>query len=121
MGESVVSHLRVEREVMASGSVRSVDSACCLQTIIDMPLAQPLNFPKWLAENSDRLQPPIGNFCLYDGQDHTVMVVGGPNARRDCQPALQPMPLVPPRVDLIETDQKVLTLPSCCPTLRKTT
>lgn len=46
-------------------------------------LSQPINFTKWLSENKDRLQPPVNNFCLYDGGDFTVMAVGGPNSRRD--------------------------------------
>ncbi|KAL7274708.1 3-hydroxyanthranilic acid dioxygenase [Rhizina undulata] len=47
-----------------------------------MPLAAPLNLPKWLSENSHLLQPPINNYCVYE-EHVTVMIVGGPNARND--------------------------------------
>lgn len=38
---------------------------------------------QWVAENADKLQPPVNNYCLYDTKDFTLMVVGGPNERND--------------------------------------
>jgi 3-hydroxyanthranilate 3,4-dioxygenase len=49
-----------------------------------MPIVPlPIDLPRWLKENSDRLKPPVNNFCLFSGADFVVMVVGGPNARAD--------------------------------------
>ncbi|MCU0415564.1 MAG: 3-hydroxyanthranilate 3,4-dioxygenase [Cytophagaceae bacterium] len=44
----------------------------------------PFNLHQWIADNKALLQPPIGNQQIYKGNDDfIVMVVGGPNARKD--------------------------------------
>ncbi len=44
----------------------------------------PFNLQQWIDENRDLLKPPIGNKNLYkEAGDFIVMVVGGPNARKD--------------------------------------
>ena len=47
-------------------------------------IKQPFNIKAWIDDNRDLLKPPIGNKCVYEtADDLIVMVVGGPNARRD--------------------------------------
>ncbi len=49
-----------------------------------MAIKTPFNLNKWIAENRDLLKPPVGNKNLYtESDDYIVMVVAGPNARKD--------------------------------------
>lgn len=49
-----------------------------------MAISTPFNFKKWIDEHRHLLKPPVGNQQVYKGnEDFIVMVVGGPNARKD--------------------------------------
>jgi 3-hydroxyanthranilate 3,4-dioxygenase len=49
-----------------------------------MAVARPFNLQKWIDEHRHELKPPVGNRNLYkDAGDYIVMVVAGPNARKD--------------------------------------
>ena len=49
-----------------------------------MAIQKPFNLKKWIEENRDLLKPPVGNKNLYiDSGDYIVMIVAGPNARKD--------------------------------------
>ena len=49
-----------------------------------MSIQKPFNLQKWIDNNRELLKPPVGNKNLYvDAGDYIVMIVGGPNARKD--------------------------------------
>lgn len=49
-----------------------------------MAIQKPFNLNKWIEENRDLLKPPVGNKNLYvSSGDYIVMIVAGPNARKD--------------------------------------
>lgn len=49
-----------------------------------MSIQRPFNFKQWIDDNRHLLKPPVGNQQVYKANDDfIVMVVGGPNARKD--------------------------------------
>lgn len=48
-----------------------------------MEIQRPFNFKKWIDEHRDLLKPPVGNKAVWKDTEFIVMVVGGPNARKD--------------------------------------
>lgn len=55
-----------------------------LDKIIVMSVEGPFNLNKWIEQNRESLKPPVGNRNLYkESGDYIVMIVAGPNARKD--------------------------------------
>jgi 3-hydroxyanthranilate 3,4-dioxygenase len=42
-----------------------------------------INFKKWIDDNRHLLKPPVGNRQVFEDAEFIIMVVGGPNARKD--------------------------------------
>lgn len=43
----------------------------------------PLNLRKWIEEHRHLLKPPVGNAQIWKDAEFIVMVIGGPNQRKD--------------------------------------
>ena len=48
-----------------------------------MKITRPLNLINWIEKNRSLFKPPVGNKMVYEDGDFMIMVVGGPNSRKD--------------------------------------
>lgn len=48
-----------------------------------MGIVLPINLKNWIEENRHLLKPSMGNKEVYENGEFIVMVVGGPNSRKD--------------------------------------
>ncbi|MCS6979327.1 MAG: 3-hydroxyanthranilate 3,4-dioxygenase [Flavobacteriales bacterium] len=46
-------------------------------------IPRPFNLSNWIKEHRHLLKPPVGNKRLWTDSEFIVMVVGGPNSRKD--------------------------------------
>ncbi len=43
----------------------------------------PIHLAQWIDDHRHLLKPPVGNKCVFPNGDYIIMIVGGPNARKD--------------------------------------
>jgi 3-hydroxyanthranilate 3,4-dioxygenase len=48
-----------------------------------MTVQRPFNFKKWIDDNRHLLKPPVSNKVVFEDAEFIIMVVGGPNSRKD--------------------------------------
>jgi 3-hydroxyanthranilate 3,4-dioxygenase len=48
-----------------------------------MPDRAPLNLRNWIEANRGQLKPPVGNKLVWPDTEFNIMIVGGPNTRKD--------------------------------------
>ncbi len=49
-----------------------------------MAISKSINLKGWIEEHRELLRPPVGNKVIYkNNDDFIVMIVGGPNSRKD--------------------------------------
>jgi 3-hydroxyanthranilate 3,4-dioxygenase len=50
---------------------------------LSMPKNPPLDLMAWIEENRSQLKPPVGNKLVWPDTEFNIMIVGGPNTRKD--------------------------------------
>lgn len=48
-----------------------------------MSFLHAFNFRQWIDDHRDQLKPPVGNKLVFKESEFIIMVVGGPNSRKD--------------------------------------